>query len=92
MTKYSSELNIQAVLTYLKGTASYKTIADQFNISLTPLKDWMALYNANGEEAFDSSNTNYDGNFKMDVLNFINDFGVTPNKAAAPLNIFLVGG
>ncbi|SES46239.1 hypothetical protein SAMN05518872_1254 [Psychrobacillus sp. OK032] len=30
MTKYSSELKLQAVLTYLKGTDSFKTIADQF--------------------------------------------------------------
>jgi len=43
MTKYSSELKLQAILTYLKGTTFFKTIADQFNISLTSLKEWVAL-------------------------------------------------
>lgn len=87
MTKYSPELKLQAVLTYLKGTASFKTIADQFNISSSPLKDWVAQYKENGVEALHSSYTNYDLNFKMDVLNYINDFGVTPNKVAAIFNI-----
>src|SRR5690606_23916350 len=60
---------------------------DQFNISLTPLKDWVAQYKANGVEAFLPSYTNYDLNFKMDVLNYIKDFGVTTNEAAAIFNI-----
>ena len=87
MTKYSPELKLKSVLTYLKGTASFKTIAEQFNVSLTPLKVWVAQYKSNGVEAFYSSYTNYDLNFKMDVLNFINDFGITPNEAAAIYNI-----
>ena len=87
MTKYSPELRLKAVLTYLQGTASFKTIANQFNVGLTSLKGWVARYKANGIEAFYSSYTNYDLNFKMDVLNYINDFGVTPNEAAAIFNI-----
>lgn len=47
MTKYSSELKLQAVLTYLKGTASFKTIADQFHISISPLKVWVVQYKVN---------------------------------------------
>lgn len=87
MTKYSSELKLRAVLTYLKGTASFKTIADQFHISISPLKVWVVQYKVNGVDAFHSTYTNYDLNFKMDVLNYINDFGVTPNEAAAIFNI-----
>lgn len=87
MTKYSSELKLQAVLTYLKGTASFKKIADQFHISISPLKVWVVQYKVNGVDAFHSTYTNYDLNFKMDVLNYINDFGVTPNEAAAIFNI-----
>ncbi|OEH86379.1 transposase [Desulfuribacillus stibiiarsenatis] len=56
-------------------------------LRLTPLKDWVAQYKANGAESFQSSYTNYDFNFKIDVLNYINDFRVTPNEAAAIFNI-----
>lgn len=34
-----------------------------------------------------SSNTNYDRNFKIDVLKILNDSGVTANKAAYNFNI-----
>lgn len=57
MTKYSRERKLKAVLTYLQGTASFKTIADQFNVGLTSLKDWLARYKANGAGAFYSSYT-----------------------------------
>ncbi|MEH6941555.1 IS3 family transposase [Bacillus sp. JJ722] len=88
MTKYSSECKLKAVLAYLNGTASFQTIATQFNISLTPLKNWVAQYKAHGKEAFSlSSYTNDDLNLKMNVLNYINDFRVTPNEAAAIFNI-----
>lgn len=87
MTKYSTELKMKAVLAYLQGTVSFKTIADQFNINLTSLKDWVAQYKVNGAESFQSSYTNYDFNFKMDVINYINDFGVTPNEASVIFNI-----
>jgi|SRR5699024_9622324 len=87
MAKYSVELKLKAVLAYLEGKESFKTIANQFNISLTPLKDWVAQYKAHGEKAFHNPYTNYDLGFKMDVLNFINDFGATPNEAAAIFNI-----
>lgn len=88
MTKYSSEFKLKAVFAYLNGTTSFQTVAKQFHISLTPLKNWVAQYNVHGEEAFSSSSyTNDDLNLKMDVLNYINEFRVTPNEAAAIFNI-----
>ena len=63
MTKYSSELKLQAVLTALKGTASFLTIVYQFYISLTSLKEWVAEYKANGVEVFHSTYTNYNLSF-----------------------------
>ncbi|MFK9119056.1 transposase, partial [Peribacillus frigoritolerans] len=48
MTKYSLELKLKAVLTYLEGMDSFRTVANQFNISLTPLKQWVAHYKEHG--------------------------------------------
>jgi hypothetical protein len=36
MTKYSSELKLQAVLAYLEGKESFSSIAQRFKVSLTP--------------------------------------------------------
>ncbi|QNK50262.1 helix-turn-helix domain-containing protein [Brevibacterium sp. PAMC23299] len=87
MTKYSLELKLKAVLAYLEGRDSFRTVANQFNISLTPLKQWVAHYKEHGIEGLMSTYTNYDISFKMDVLNYMNDFGVSSTHAAAVYNI-----
>lgn len=87
MTKYSLELKLKAVLAYLEGVDSYRAVANQFNTSLTPLKHWVAHYKEHGIEGLMSTYTNYDISFKMDVLNYMNDFGVSSTHAAAVYNI-----
>lgn len=87
MTKYSLELKLKAVLAYLEGVDSFRTVAKQFNTSLTPLKHWVAHYKEHGIEGQMSTYTNYDISFKMDVLNYMNDFGVSSTHAAAVYNI-----
>jgi transposase len=87
MTKYSWEHKLEAVIAYLESNDSFKTIAKRFGVGLTPLKSWVALYKEHGAVAFKSSYTSYDLHYKMDVLNYMNDFGVTANQAAAIFNI-----
>ncbi|MEQ6857341.1 helix-turn-helix domain-containing protein [Lysinibacillus capsici] len=48
MANYSYELKLQAVLAYLDGKESMRAIAKRFNISKTPLLNWIALYKENG--------------------------------------------
>lgn len=72
MTKYSLELKLKAVLAFLEGADSFRTVAKQFNTSLTPLKHWVAHYKEHGIEGLMSTYTNYDISFKMDVLNYMN--------------------
>ncbi|WHX62362.1 helix-turn-helix domain-containing protein [Peribacillus frigoritolerans] len=62
---------------------SFRTVANQFNIRLTPLKQWVAHYKEHGLEGLMSTYTNYDISFKMDVLNYMNDFGVSSTHATA---------
>jgi len=40
--------SIKAVLAYLEGTESIKSISNRFKVSLTPLKNWVAHYRENG--------------------------------------------
>ena len=48
MTKYSFELKVKAVFAYLEGLESFKTVANRFNVSLTPLKNGVANYKEHG--------------------------------------------
>lgn len=87
MSKYSFELKLKAVLTYLNGKESMRAVAKRFNVSKTPLLNWVALYQENGEQGLISTYTNYDIQFKMDVLNYISEFGASLTQAAARYNI-----
>lgn len=87
MTKYSKELKLKAVLSYLDSEDSFRTIAERFGVSITPLKGWVAQYKEQGAEGMHSPYTSYDLQFKMDVLNYMSDLGATANQAAAKFNI-----
>jgi len=87
MTKYSWEIKLEAVIAYLESNDSFKTITKRFGLVLTPLKSWVALYKEHVTEAFKSFYTSYHSHNKMNVLNYMNDFGVTAYHAAAIYNI-----
>lgn len=87
MTKYSFELKLEASLAYLEGKASLKEIASQFNVSLFSLRNWVNQFRENGERGLLSTYTNYDIQFKMDVLNYMNDNGASVMQTAAVFNI-----
>ncbi len=87
MVKYSYELKLQAVLAYLDGKESMRAIAKRFNISKTPLLNWIALYKENGVQGLIPNYTNYDIQFKMDVLNYMSEFGASLTQTAAVYNI-----
>ncbi|USK87550.1 transposase [Peribacillus asahii] len=83
MTKYSLELKVKAVFDYLEGKDSFNTVANRYNVSLTPLKNWVAHYIEHGIEGLTHTYTNYNRRFKMDVLTYMTDFGVSITQAAA---------
>jgi transposase len=87
MTKYATEEKLEAVLAYLEGKASYKTIAEERRMSTAPLKRWVTRYQEHGLEGLVSSYTTYDIPFKMDVLNYMNEFGASINETAARYNL-----
>ena len=87
MTKYSYELKLQAVLAYLEGKESIQTVAKRFNVSKSPLHNWVSFYRENGEKGLLSNYTNYDIQFKMDVLNYMSETGESLTQTAALYNI-----
>ena len=49
---YSKELKLEAVLDYLNGTDSLRTVAKRYKLrSRTQLLDWIKRYNTHGESA-----------------------------------------
>jgi transposase-like protein len=87
MAKYSLELKLQAVLAYLDGKGSFQTIAERFQVSLSPLKNWVNHYREHGVKGFQQAYTNHDLRFKMDVLNYMRETRASIEKTASIFNV-----
>lgn len=56
---YSKELKLEAVLDYLNGTDSLKTVAKRYGLRMeTQLRDWIKRYNTHGDFKSESGGSN----------------------------------
>jgi len=87
MSKFTTEEKIQISLRYLEGNESIEKIAEEIKVSPSILSGWVRLYEQHGIEAFIKSYTNYSGEFKLNVLNYMNETGTSSYDTAAIFNI-----
>ena len=87
MSKFTTEDKIQISLRYLEGNESIEKIAEEVKVSPSILSGWVRLYEQHGIEAFIKSYTNYSGEFKLNVLNYMNETGTSSYDTAAIFNI-----
>ncbi|EJR93381.1 hypothetical protein IKG_05497 [Bacillus cereus VD200] len=83
MTKFTAEEKITAVQSYLEGVEGY----DAISASVSTIRTWVIQYKHNGVEAFIKSYASYSAQFKLDVLNYMNDQGMSSDEAATIFNI-----
>ncbi|MDA2184786.1 IS3 family transposase [Bacillus cereus] len=87
MAKFTADEKIQIVLRYLNGNESYREIGRSLGISDTIILNWVNQYKQNGLEAFLKRCTNYTQQFKLDVLNFMIENGISLFETAAIFNV-----
>ncbi|MEH7252890.1 IS3 family transposase [Neobacillus niacini] len=87
MAKFTAEEKIQSVLRYKYGKESMGEIAKGIGVHESNFSAWVQLYEHQGESAFIKSYTSYSTEFKMDVLNYINEMGTSYRETAAIFNI-----
>lgn len=87
MAKFTSEEKLSAVQRYLSNAESYATIASSIGAVKSEVMNWVKQFEHNGLEAFNKSYTSYPVEFKLDVLNYMNTHGTSPNETAAMFNI-----
>ena len=87
MSKLTVEQRIKAVQHYLNGHESMNEIAKDIGVTRRVISDWVRLYEENGIEAFLKSYTNYSAEYKMSVLNYMNETGTSSIDTAAIFNI-----
>ncbi|WP_157261827.1 IS3 family transposase, partial [Paenibacillus sp. A3] len=85
--KFSIEDKLQAVQAYLTGKESYRDIGARIGADHKAVVKWVSLYEAHGMEGLVTRYTAYSKEFKMDVLNFMNESGTSLLETAAIYNI-----
>jgi transposase len=87
MAKLTAQEKIQAVKKYLEGVEGQKTVAESVGVTRAILQTWIRQYQHHGEAAFEKSYTTYSADYKIMVLNYINEHGTSIREAAAIFNI-----
>lgn len=87
MAKVRAEQRIQAVQRYLYGNESMIEIAKDIGVTDRVVNEWVRRYQKNGVETFLKSYTKYSADYKMNVLNYMNETGTSSINTAALFNI-----
>jgi transposase len=83
MAKFTAQEKIQAVKKYLEGKEGQKAVATSVGVTKSVLQAWIRQYQHHGEAAFEKSYTAYSAEYKLRVLNYINEYGTSIREAAA---------
>ncbi|HDR4905863.1 TPA: IS3 family transposase [Bacillus cereus] len=87
MTKFNSEQKINAVIRYQNGNESIWDIAKSFGANYEVVRMWVKQFESHGIHAFKKGYTSYSMEYKLDVLNYMNENGTSPNETAVIFNI-----
>ncbi len=64
-----------------------KTIAKSIEVTPSLLREWIRRYGSSGENAFEKRYTSYSTQYKLDVLNYMNEHGTSIRETVALFNI-----
>jgi transposase len=87
LSKFNLALKKEAIHQYLSGNEGVKSIARSLGINHEVLRMWIKQYEYHGVKAFEKSYTAYTIPYKLDVLNYMNEYRTSPNEAAVIFNI-----
>ncbi|OLN21111.1 transposase [Domibacillus antri] len=87
MAKFTDEEQMKAVKQYLEGNEGCGTIAKEIGVHVSNLQFWVRKYEYHGEKAFSKSYTNHSFQYKLDVLNYMNENGTSIFETAAIFNM-----
>ncbi len=82
MVKFTLDDKINAIKLYLSEKESYESIGRSLKTNGITIMEWVKRYENHGLEAFKKSYTSYMAQFKLDVLNYMNEHGASLREAA----------
>lgn len=87
MKKYSTELKFEIVSYYLSGNGSLRETAEKYGTNRGDVQKWVAAYRQHGMEGLSTKVRTYSGDFKLNVVKYMNKTGCSARQTAAYFNI-----
>lgn len=87
MTKFSSELRLKAVSFYINNNVSKGETARIFGVDLSIIQKWIKVYEYHGFEGVLNTNGKYTGDFKIHVVEYMQNQGLSARETAGIFNI-----
>lgn len=84
---YSAELKLEIVQKYLHGEGGLKKLAEEYHIYKGDIQKWRDAYLEYGMEGLNTKPRTYTGDFKVSVVEYMNNTGTSLRKTAAHFNI-----
>lgn len=84
---YSTELKLQIVQRYLTGNTSLRELAKEYYVDQGDIRKWRDAYLAHGIEGLCTAQGTYSGDFKISVIEYMNNTGASLRQTAAHFNI-----
>jgi transposase len=87
MIKYTEQFKLKVVKHYLREDKGYTRLSALYGVAAPHIRHWVALYREHGMDGLRRKVTRYDGPFKLSVLQYMWDNGLSNRQAAAHFNI-----
>lgn len=88
MARFTIKQKLEAIFRYENGGESLNSIAKSLGISNTETVDfWIKKYQIHGLEALDKSYTNFSLEDKLNILNYMNENGLSTIETAVQFNL-----
>ena len=84
---YSVDLKLEIVLRYLNAEFTQKELSEIYGMSQSDVQKWKDAYLAHGIEGLCVKNGTYTGDFKVSVVEYMNNTGASIRSTAAHFNI-----
>ena len=87
MVKFTEQFKLKVVKHYLKEDKGYTRLSALYEVAAPHIRHWVALYRQHGMDGLRRRVARYDGPFKLSVLQYMWDNGLSNRQAAAHFNI-----
>ena len=85
---YTTELKLEVVQKYLNENIGTQRLADEYHIgSKVDVIKWVRAYQLHGEKGLLKENNNYTGDFKVTVIEYMLENGISCLQTAVQFNI-----